>query len=197
MLRVVVHQLTLTLTCPSVQTSNRMMVDRMMVDAMVLTMVGLVIFFLAGEGGDAAPCLSGTVAVDVTSAADVQNLTNALECAGEGAFDITWYPNVAITQRIDVTNSKNVTVTGNDFPRIRGTLPDDTAADTIVDVGAGGSGGLFSVSNGSTLRLNNLVLEGGNAENGGAVDVLSSSSLFLFGCTFADNNASNGGEPAC
>ncbi|CAM9810348.1 unnamed protein product, partial [Laminaria digitata] len=88
----------------------------------------------------------------------------------------------------------NVTVTGSGFPRIRGTLPDDHAADTIVDAGEGGRPGLFSVSNGSTLRLNNLVLEGGNAEDGGAVDMFHSSSLLVFGCTFVNNNASRGGK---
>lgn len=171
--------------------------NRIMAGGMLLTMVGLVISFLSGS--ESAPCASYTVVVDVTSTADVHNLTEALACTGGGAFDITWYPSVAITQRIEVSNKKNVTVTGNGFPTIRGLLPNNDEADAIVPAGSGtGTGtGIFSVSNGSILHLNGLALEGGNAENGGAVDVLSSSSLFVFDCTFSDNNATNGGEATC
>ncbi|CAM9418710.1 unnamed protein product, partial [Laminaria digitata] len=126
---------------------------------------------------------SSTVAVNITSTTDVQNLTDALDCTGEGSFDITWYPSVTIVQRIEVSNKKSVTVTGIDLPSIRGKLADDNGADAIADAAAG----LFSVTNGSTLSLNNLVLEGGKSEYGGAVEVHSSSSLFVFGCSFANN----------
>lgn len=164
-----------------------------MFDIMVPMRAGLAISLLAAAS--AASCASSTVAVDVTSAADVQNLAATLACTGEGTFDITWYPSVTITQRIEVSNEKNVTVTGNGFPRIRGALAGDNGADAIVDAGSGT--GIFSVSNRSTLRLNHLVLDGGNADSGGAVDVRAASSLFVFGCAFVNNNATNGGETTC
>ncbi|CAN0503310.1 unnamed protein product, partial [Scytosiphon promiscuus] len=92
---------------------------------------------------------------------------------------------------IEVSDDKNVTVTGAGFSSFRGAVGDDNFPGVLIDAGSGH--GMFSVSNRSTLRLNNLWLEGGNAENGGAVAVYSSSALFVFGCTFTSNNASNGG----
>ena len=143
-------------------------------------------------GADSALCPPVTPAITITSKGDVQNLTDALACEGEGHFNITWYSSVTIEERIGLFDRKNVTVTGTSFPSFFGGLGDDNADGVVIDAGSGT--GIFSVSNGSTLRLNNLVLEGGNAENGGAVDVRSSSSLFVFGCLFANNKASNGGE---
>ncbi|CAN0517252.1 unnamed protein product, partial [Laminaria digitata] len=59
---------------------------------------------------------------------------------------------------------------------------------------AGKITGIFSVSDGSTLNLNHLVLDGGNEEEGAAVAVRESSSLHLFSCVFVNNAASAGGE---
>ena len=143
------------------------------------------------SGAELAPCPSVTVAVNIGSTADVQSLTDALACAGEGVFNITWYSSLAIEERIEVSDNKNVTVTGTS-PSFGGGLADGNDAGVIIDAGSGT--GIFSVFHGSTLRLNNLVLEGGNTEHGGAVEVLSSSSLFVFDCLFKNNNASNGGE---
>ena len=158
-------------------------------DVMALMMVWLVVSFLFEA--DSAPCPSSTVHVNVTSTADLQNLTDALACYGVGAFDITWYSSMDITENIRVSELKDVAVTGAGSPIIRGGLLGNTGAGA-EDAGAGG--GIFSVSNGSSLRLIDLVLEGGNAENGGAVNVFSSSSLFVLDCTFVNNTASNGGE---
>ena len=85
-----------------------------------------------------------------------------------------------------------MTITGASSSRFDGGLGGDNANGVVIDAGSGT--GIFSVSDGSTLRLNNLVLERGNAENGGAVGVRSSSSFFAFDCIFSNNNASNGGE---
>ena len=124
---------------------------------------------------------------------DVQNLTDELACAGERSFNITWLASLTIEERIEVSDHKNVTISGAGvLTTIRGPLGDDSNTGGIVQYGSGG--GIFSVSDGSTLRLNNLVLDGAKAEKGGAVDVLSSSSLFVFDCTFTTNNASEGGE---
>lgn len=165
----------------------------MVFNIMAPTIVGLALSFLSGARAE--PCPSGTVAVNVTSTADIQNLTAALACTGQGAFDITWYSSLVIMQRIEVSSSKDVTVAGTGFPSIRGVLADDDGADAIVDAGA--VGGLFKVSDGSTLRLSGLLLEGGHAEQGGAVNLNSSSSLVVFGCTFANNSAADGGNTIC
>ena len=146
-------------------------------------------FFMSGA--DSAPCPSVTAAVTITSKSDVQNLTEALACEGEVEFNITWYSSVTIEERIEVFDRKNVTVTGASSPSFGGGPGDDNDDGVVIDAGTGT--GIFFVSDGSTLRLINLVLAGGNAENGGAVDVRSSSSLFAFSCIFLNNNASNGG----
>eukprot|EP00904_Undaria_pinnatifida_P006566 jgi/Undpi1/3039/HiC_scaffold_15.g06415.m1 len=137
-------------------------------------------------------CRSSTVAINVTSAADVQNITDVLACTGGGTFHITWYTSATILQTIEVSNKKEVTVNGVGVPSIRGVLANDNDEGTAIDTDVGSDAGIFSVSNGSTLRLNNLVLEGGNAEHGGAVNLFSSSSLYVVGCTFVNNSATNG-----
>ena len=143
-------------------------------------------------GADSALCPPVTPAITITSKGDVQNLTDALACEGEGHFNITWYSSVTIEERIELFDRKNVTVTGASSPLFVGGLGDYNVDGVVIDAASGT--GIFSVSDESTLRLNNLVLEGGNAENGGAVDVRSSSALFAFDCIFLNNNASNGGE---
>lgn len=141
-----------------------------------------------------APCPLGIVAVNVSSTADVQNLTEVLACTGGGSFSVTWYASLTIEKRIEVFDDKDVTVTGTSLPGSSlDALGDESIAGAIF-LKPGSGTGMFAVSNGSTLRLNHLALEGGGAENGGVVEVVSSSSLFVFGCTFANNNASKGGE---
>lgn len=162
---------------------------------MGLTVVAILAFGLTAfvtPGAQAVPCPSGTVDINISSTADVDDLTDALACAGQGIFDITWHTSLTIDERIKVSDEKKLTVTAGDFPGFRGVIGDDNAAGVIIEAGSGE--GIFSVSGGSTLRLNNIGLEGGNAENGGAVAVLSSSALFVSSCTFTRNNASNGGE---
>ena len=156
---------------------------------MAVLAFGLTTCFISGA--DSASCPSVTVPVNITSKADVQSLTDALACEGEGDFNITWYSSLTIEKTIEVFDRKNVAVTGAGS-LVGGRLGNDNGAGVVIN--AGGGTGVFSVSDGSTLYLNNLVLEGGNAENGGAVDVRSTSSLFAFGCIFSNNNASNGGE---
>lgn len=151
--------------------------------AMAMLAFAVTTCFISGE--EAAPCPPDTIEISITSAADLANLTDSLACVGQGDFNIMWHSNVAINERLEVSDGKNVTVTAD-------ALGDDNAGDVLID--AGNSTGIFSVSDGSTLRLNNIALDGGNAEDGGAVAVLSSSALFVLGCTFTRNNASNGGE---
>lgn len=167
----------------------------MVFDATTMMTLGLCISFLSGA--TPAPCPSSTVSIDVTSVTDVRNVTDALACTGEGDFNITWYPSVTLAQTIKVSDKKKVTVTGVGFPTIRGALFDDKGTASAVDAEFKSGTGIFSVSNGSTLRLNHLVLEGGNEDLGGGVSVLSSSSLFVSSCTFTNNSASNGGDITC
>lgn len=162
---------------------------------MGLPVVAILAFALIAfviPGAKAVPCPSGTVEINISSTADVNDLTDALACVGQGIFNITWHTSLVIEERIMVSDQKNVTVTAGGFPVFRGVPGDHNAAGVVIDAGSGE--GIFSVSDGSTLRLNNIGLKGGNAENGGAVAVLSSSALFVCSCTFTRNNASNGGE---
>lgn len=157
---------------------------------MAFLAAGLIMLFMSVA--QPVPCPPNATIIDVYSTADVHNLTDVLACTGEGSFNITWHDSLMVEQKIKVSDNKNVTITGTDLSSsVRGAFADGNT-DNIVD--DGGGNGMFSVSNGSILRLNDLVLEGGRAGTGGAVDVLSNSSLFLFGCTFRKNNASKGGE---
>lgn len=158
----------------------------------VVSMAVAGLFMSSVIGAEPAPCPSSTVVVNVTSTTDVDNLMDALACTGDGVFNITWYLSATIEETIQVSNNKSVTVTGTGDSRSHGELGEDNRAGSIIE--AGGGTGIFAVSNGSTLHLNHLVLDGGNAENGGAVELLTASSLFVFGCTFTNNNASYGGE---
>lgn len=142
-----------------------------------------------------AQCPSAIIAASVTSIADVHNLADALNCTGPGDFDVTWNSDLQLDRSIDVSNMKTVTVTGSGFPTIRGALGKDIAPGAIGDAGLGT--GIFSVSNGSTLHLNNVALEGGGAIKGGAISVIHSSSLFVSGCSFTSSNGIQGGEGAC
>lgn len=123
--------------------------------------------------------------MDVGSTTDLQRMTNAINCTGEGAFDVTWNGTVPIDQRIELSDKKNLTITGSV------TLVTGRPGAVIY---ARNKTGLFSVSGGSTLKLQNLVLKGGSSEEGGGVYMRSSSSVYVVGCSFIDNNASTGGE---
>lgn len=152
---------------------------------MIAATAGL--FLLLGSGAEAAACPSDTVSKDVATTSDLQGLTDAMDCTGEGHYNVTWYGNISIDLTIEVFGGKTVTITGN------GVAVDEfhgisAAAD------AGGSARIFSVSDGSTLKLNHLVLDGGNEDEGGAVAVRDYSYLHVAGCIFVNNSAEAGGE---
>lgn len=156
-----------------------------------MIVVGLAIS-LVSTAAASTPCPSSTVTIDVTAASDVRNLADALACTGAGTFNITWYLSTAIEQTIEVSHTKDVTVTGVGMPSIRAASADNNADEVFA--GGGSDTGIFAASKGSTLRLNQLVLEGGDAEHGGAVNLRSNSSLFASGCIFTHNTATYGGE---
>lgn len=163
---------------------------RMMLNGCAMMVACLAMIFVSDI--DAAPCPAGTVALDVATTADLQTLRDELACTGHGEFSIVWNTSLQIEQMIDVSDQKNVTITGSGFPILRGTLDHDNGAG--ASYANGSVTGMFSVSEESILRLDDLVLEGGNAQEGGAISVISSSALYVSGCTFANNSASKGGE---
>lgn len=131
----------------------------------------------------AAPCPSAPGAFSVANAVDLKNLTTAMNCSGEGVFDVTWVGFVRVREPIQVSGQKEVTITGG---ILNGSLP--------ATIHAGNTTGIFNVSNNSMLTLRYLSLEAGYSEKGGAVSVTGSSELNAFGCTFAGNVATEGGE---
>lgn len=141
--------------------------------------------FSSVSGEEFAPCQPGTVTLDVATAAELQNMIAAIKCTGEGTFNVFAYGGLQLAQRIEVSNQKNVTVTGFRY---------DSTTIPRAGIYAESGSGLFLVSNGSALILNGLMLEGGTSEYGGAVDVHSSSYLGVVGCSFNGNNASRGGD---
>ena len=131
-----------------------------------------------------APCSAGTITLNVGSESDLQAMTNTINCTGEGVFDVEWIGNLQLQQKIFLSGSKNLTITGSSA-RLPGVPGDGMDAGNVT--------GIFAVSGGSTLRLQNLVLKGGFAEIGGGIDVRSSSVVHVNGCSFTNNVASTGG----
>ena len=144
------------------------------------------------SGEEITACLPGTISVNVTTNDDMHRLTDAMNCTGQGVFNVTLYSSVQVNRRIEVSNQKRVHITGSGFPTIRAEPRDNELLSAFPD--AGTTSGIFLVSNQSTLSINALVLEGGYAEDGGGVAVLASSSLHAFACTFKNNSAAAGGE---
>lgn len=164
----------------------------LIVDVMAMLVAALATAFIAGAE-ELVPCPSDTVSVNLTTAGDIQRLTDAMNCSGGGKFNVIWSNSVQLPSRIKVSTGKHVTITGSsNTPTVRA-APHDTHENASI-VGAGDTSGLFLVSDGSTLTINKLVLDGGYSEDGGAVTVLSSSYLNAIDCVFTNNNASNGGD---
>lgn len=132
-----------------------------------------------------APCSTETIAMEVGSTAELLSMINTINCTGEGTFDVTWTGSLQLGQTIELSDNKNLTITGS------GAVP---VAPHGVVIDGGNTSGIFSVSGSSTLSLKGLTLKGGSSNDGGGVDVRSSSSAFVFGCYFTGNNASTGGE---
>lgn len=133
----------------------------------------------------AAPCPGGTVAMTVSTPAELQIMTTTMNCTGDGTFDVTWTGTVPVTKVVEVSRQKQLTVTGSS----------QALGDSSSDVmDAGNSTGIFVVSNGSTLILNYMVLEGGISPAGAAIDARDYSSVRVLGCAFTNNDATTGGE---
>ena len=131
-----------------------------------------------------APCTTETIVMEVASAADLETMSNAINCTGEGTFHVTWIGSLQLHQSIDISDNKQLTITGS-----------NPVPETVID--GGNATNIVSVSGGSTLNLVSLVLNGGNSDEGGAVAARDFSVVNVVGCSFTNNNASLGGEKGC
>lgn len=147
------------------------------------------IAFSLVRGEQPAPCPSVTVAVELTSAGGVKPLTDALNCCGSGVFSITLQGRLQIEEIIEISDQKDVTVTAS----VEKTSESNRGGSLYAEIDAGHSSGIFFVSNGSTLVISNLIINGGYSDNGGAVAVTSSSFLYVFNSTITNNKASSAG----
>ena len=148
------------------------------------------------RSAEAVQCPSSTIAVNLTTAADLQDLRHAINCSGRGEFYVAWRSSLLINQTIEITEYKNVRVVGYGLPIISYGLPnnnDDDDDNDDEDNYAESTAGMFLVSHGSTLSISSLVLDGGYSDKGGAVAVHSSSILYVLGCAFTNNTAKFGG----
>ena len=119
--------------------------------------------------------------MEVASAADLESMSDAINCTGEGTFDVTWIGSLQLHQSIEISDNKQLTITGS-----------SPVPETVID--GGNATNIISVSGGSTLNLVSLVLKGGNSDEGGAVAARDSSLVNVVGCSITNNNASLGGE---
>lgn len=104
-------------------------------------------------------------------------------------YNVSVQGRLEIEQKIHISDQKNVTIIGfvdDDFKSAS-----NPSGYTVIS--AGQTASIFSVSNGSTLDITRLTLEGGFSGEGGAVAVTSSSVLRVLDCGFANNEASTAG----
>lgn len=149
-----------------------------------LTMVVVMRCLSVLSGAEAGPCPAATTSMNVTTIAALPNMINIINCNGEGTFGPTWTGRVQLAHIIELSDYKTLTVTGS-RPILK-TFPSDV-------IYAGSTTSIFAASNGSTLTLKNLVLQGGASKNGAAVDAGSFSSVDVVGCASTNNNATTGG----
>lgn len=175
------------LTTPASTFCPCIVFSRMVFHGMAMIMAGIA--FSSVRGAQPAPCPSDTMAINVTSHGGIQALTDALNCTGAGMFDVTLHGHLQLKKIIDVSDQKNVTITGFVDNARDGT----SDACLYADIDDGNGTGLISVSNGSTLSIHNLLLKGGFSTDGGAVSVTAASHLYVFDCQFINNTASSAG----
>lgn len=176
-----IDTLTTTILLCSCIVLNSMVFYRM---AMILAGV----FTSLAHGAQQAPCPSHTVQVNLKSGGGVQSLTDAMNCTGAGVYNVTLHGRLQLKKRIEISAQKHITFTGYLDDAITGYKDCGVAA-----IDAGGTTGIFRVSQGSTLSIKDLQLRGGYSEDGGAVAVTSSSTFIASGCVFTNNSASTAG----
>ncbi|MEP5375896.1 MAG: hypothetical protein ABJQ14_08910, partial [Hyphomicrobiales bacterium] len=120
-----------------------------MIRVLLIMVVGLVASLIPG----AVPfrCPTGIIAFNVTSATDLLNLTDLLNCTGQGTFNVVWHSSLTLSRAIEIANMKNVSIIGSGLPTIRGGPNNETNSSVTVDSTSGT--GIFSVAGESTLHL--------------------------------------------
>lgn len=154
--------------------------SRLRVNLLAVAVTAALATFSVVHVGSAA-CSSDPYRGDVVAESDVEALRGAMGCDGNGTFEVTWH-SVSILERIEVSDGKNLTVTGR--------------FDAEAEINARGTDGIFFVYNRSTLTLNQLVLSGGNATGAGGAIAIDSSTVNVDGCSFVGNSASISGDNA-
>lgn len=141
-------------------------------------------------GAESTQCVDKQM--NVTSTADAQDLSDALNCTGGGNFNVTWYGSVAITQTFEVADGISLNVTGSN--RSSMALDDGIPPATIRGNELSSDVGMFYVSGASTLTLDNMVLQGVYSEKrrgSGAIEAQGSVNAHLtvnvIDCLFTDN----------
>lgn len=150
-------------------------------------------------------CPEGINKMSVMTAADADILTSSLECTGATSFVVTWVGSVIVKRSIVVSGGSSLTVTGSGW--INSSAVEDQTGNTAgssiegSSIDGGGSVGIFIVSGGSTLALQDIVLQHGNSSRGGAISAKASNSstgqnaISITDCLFLRNNGtSSGGE---
>ena len=119
------------------------------------------------------------VEMSVSSAAEVEDLVDALQCDGPGQFVVDWQGEIVLSRTVSVSNGSTLNVTGSSSATIDG----------------GGAVRLFEVDNNSTIFLEGIKLSRGSAlgGGGGALYVAGNSEAEVVNCSFIDNNASSSG----
>lgn len=161
--------------------------NSMIFDGMALIVAGLVISLVRGE--QPTPCPSDTVTVELTSTSGVKPLTDAMNCRGAGTFNVTLYGRIQIDQIIEISHQKYVTLAAP----VEKALDSSSDDYLYAEMDAAHQTGIFSVTNGSTLSISNLIIARGRSMDGGAVVLTSSSFLHVFDCNFTNNTASSAG----
>lgn len=145
-------------------------------------------FFLV-RGGRATPCPPHTIEVNLTASDGVQVLNEAMNCTGAGVYNVTLSRRLQIQETIEISGPKNVFITGS----VDNAVTDTSGGSPYAAIDAGGTTGMFVVSDGAMLNIKYLTLEGGFSEYGAAVSVTSSSFFMVSGCVFTNNRASTAG----
>lgn len=155
-----------------------------MVGLLTQSIAGLIValllegFALATPGCATEEALELSVLNDI----DASELADSLACSNGTQYSVDWHGKVGISRTLAVGNGCTLTITGKENAGIDG----------------GGAIRLFAVTDGATLQLQDISLEGGWASdgNGGAISSIGpSNTVNLVSCTFKNNSAEKlGGE---
>ena len=150
--------------------------DRIAMMSSILTSSCLAIGIAAVAEAQSA-CPIGVSSLVVSSAAEAFSLNQALNCSGQGQFEVDWIGEVLIPSTIEVSDGISLTVTGSSF-----------GTDAAIINGSETTPGiqLFTLSDGAELELNSISLVGGFG-SGAAVYASAGSRLMARDCSFVGN----------